>query len=63
MKRLMIIGAGFGQLPAISKAKDMGLYTIAVDRDPNAIGMKYADIALPIDVIDIPNIITILIAA
>lgn len=53
----MIIGAGFGQLPAISKAKDMGLYTIAVDRDPNAIGMKYADIALPIDVIDIPNII------
>ena len=52
MKSLMIIGAGFGQIPAILKAKEMGLKVIALDKNPNAIGMRYADTALNIDVID-----------
>ncbi len=48
----MIVGAGFGQIPAIEKALEMGLEVITVDRDPNAVGMKLATHAYPIDIID-----------
>lgn len=53
----MILGASILQLPAIRKAKEMGLEVIAVDMDPNAIGFKEADINLVISTIDIPNAI------
>ena len=43
MKRLMIVGASVLQLPAILKAKEMGLYVGVVDYNPQAIGIQYAD--------------------
>lgn len=43
MKRLLIIGASVLQLPAIQKAKEMGLYVGVVDFNPEAIGIPYAD--------------------
>lgn len=52
MKTIMIVGAGFGQVPAIQTAKSMGLRVVALDRNPNAIGMALADVALPVDVAD-----------
>lgn len=52
MKKIMILGASILQLPAILKAKEMGLKVIAVDMDKNAIGFKYADICLEISTID-----------
>lgn len=39
----MIIGASVLQLPAIQKAKDMGLHVAVVDYNPQAIGIPYAD--------------------
>lgn len=39
----MIIGASVLQLPAIIKAKEMGLHVAVVDFDPKAIGIQYAD--------------------
>lgn len=42
MKSIMILGASILQLPAIVKAKELGLYVIAIDGDPLAIGFKYA---------------------
>lgn len=39
----MIVGAGFEQVPAIQKAREMGIYTIATDLNPDAIGFRYAD--------------------
>lgn len=39
----MIIGASVLQMPAIVKAKQMGLEVAVVDYDPNAVGIKYAD--------------------
>lgn len=39
-KRIMILGAGILQLPAIEKAKQMGLDIIAVDMNPKAIGFR-----------------------
>ncbi len=42
-KKLLILGAGYLQVPGIIKAKHMGYYVIAADRDPNAEGFRYAD--------------------
>ena len=43
MRRLLIIGASALQVPAIVKAKEMGLYVAVADYDPSAIGIQYAD--------------------
>ena len=43
MKRLMIVGASVLQLPAIIKAKEMGLHVAVVDFNPAAVGIRYAD--------------------
>ena len=42
-KKLFVIAAGKLQVPVIKKAKEMGLYVVASDGDPNAIGLKLAD--------------------
>jgi len=39
----MIVGASLLQLPAILKAKEMGLHVAVVDFNPKAIGIQYAD--------------------
>lgn len=56
-KKIMILGASILQLPAILKAKEMGLIVIAVDKDKNAIGFKDADVCLEISTIDIPKVV------
>lgn len=43
MKKIMIVGASVLQLPAILKAKEMGLHVAVVDFNPQAIGIQYAD--------------------
>ena len=43
MKKLMIVGASVLQLPAILKAKEMGLHVAVVDYNPHAVGISYAD--------------------
>lgn len=43
MKKIMIIGAGRSQTPAIITAKKKGLVTIAIDGDSDAPGLKLAD--------------------
>lgn len=43
MKKLMIVGASVLQLPAILKAKEMGLEVAVVDFNPEAVGIEYAD--------------------
>ena len=52
MKRLMVIGASVLQLPAIKKAKEMGLYVAVVDYNPQAIGISYADKFYEVSTID-----------
>ncbi|MGL5720802.1 MAG: alpha-hydroxy-acid oxidizing protein [Brevinema sp.] len=48
-KRIVIIGAGELQVPIIRTAKEMGIYTIVVDRDPNAPGFAHADLRVQAD--------------
>lgn len=52
MKRVLIIGAGFLQSFVIRKAKEMGYYTFAIDKNPNSIGFLYADEYGIIDIVD-----------
>ncbi|MCS7204235.1 MAG: alpha-hydroxy-acid oxidizing protein [Leptospiraceae bacterium] len=42
-KTLIIIGGGILQVPLIETAKEMGLFTIVMDMDPQAPGMLIAD--------------------
>lgn len=58
MKKLMILGASILQLPAIEKAKEMGLEVVAVDMDPDAIGFQIPGIIKEeISTIDTPAIV------
>ncbi|WP_100010089.1 ATP-grasp domain-containing protein [Lentibacillus sediminis] len=52
MKKILIIGAGFLQSFMISKAQKMGYYTIAIDKNPNSIGFKYANEYGVVDIVD-----------
>lgn len=56
-KNILIIGGGFGQLPAIEISKSIGLYVHVVDANLKAIGMNLADEAHHIDVLDCNKIV------
>ncbi len=49
-KKLLVLAAGILQVPVIKKAKEMGIYVIAADGDPNAVGLKYADKAIVVNI-------------
>lgn len=52
-KTIMIIGGGLLQTPAVQAAKKMGHQVIVTDYNPNALGMKYADIPIVMSTRDI----------
>lgn len=52
MKKLMIMGAGIYQVPLIKKAKEMGIYTIAVSIPGKYPGFAVADEACHINTVD-----------
>jgi biotin carboxylase len=52
-KGILIVSAGIMQIPAIKKARELGYFVIATDRNPEAVGFKLADISIAIDSKDI----------
>ena len=52
MKKVLIVGAGFLQDFVIRRARELGYYTIAIDGNPNAVGLKHADKSAAINIID-----------
>ena len=56
MKRILIVGASDFQLPAIIKAKEMGLYVGVADFNSNAVGIPYADEFFYVSTIDAEGI-------
>ena len=42
-RRLLVLGAGPAQLGLLAAARERGLFVIALDRDPAAVGFRYAD--------------------
>jgi len=55
-RRILILGAGIMQGPAIRTAKEMGLETAVIDGDPNAPLAAEADRFEPVDLKDLPKI-------
>jgi biotin carboxylase len=54
VERLLVLGAGAGQLGLLAAARARGLFVIAVDRDPRAPGFQYADRRAIVSVEDEP---------
>ena len=42
-KRLLVLGAGPAQLGLLAAAREHGLFVVAADRDPGAVGFAFAD--------------------
>jgi biotin carboxylase len=57
MSKLLIIGAGILQMPAIQKAKEMGLEVAVVDINPSAPGISFADHFFKISTVDEKEIV------
>lgn len=51
-KKIMILGAGFGQLPFIKKAIELGYYVITLDYLPDNIGHKFSHQAVNCSTVD-----------
>ena len=59
MKKLLILGANPETVSLVEKAKDMGIYTIVTDYDPNAFAKKYADKAENVNAIDVDGLVNL----
>jgi len=55
-KRLLVLGAGAGQLGLLEAARQRNLFVVAVDRNPAASGFRFADRRAIISVEDEPQI-------
>ena len=49
MRSVLFVGAGRHQRRAILRARELGLRVVAVDRNPDALGLREADVAEPVD--------------
>lgn len=58
-KKIMILGGSILQLPMIRRAKEMGLYTIVLDYNSNAIGFNESDKSYTVSTNDIEGAIKI----
>jgi biotin carboxylase len=56
-KTVLFVGAGRHQRRAILRAKELGLRVAAVDRNPEALGLKEADIAKVVDFSDVDAVL------
>ncbi len=56
MKTILLLGAGIEQTLAIDEAKRLGYKVIACDQNPNAKGLKIADIGVVCDINDVKQL-------
>ncbi len=57
MKTVLFLGAGRHQRAAILRAKELGLRVAAIDGNPDALGLKDADVAEVVNFVEIPKAI------
>ncbi len=57
MKTVLFLGAGRHQRAAILRAKELGLRVAAIDGNPDALGLKDADVAGVVNFVEIPKAI------
>jgi len=56
-KTVLFVGAGRHQRRAIARAQELGLRTVAVDRNPDALGLKVADVGEVVDFVAVDRVI------
>jgi biotin carboxylase len=56
-RTILFLGASVSQLPAIRKARALGLRTVAVDGDPDAVAFAEVDVAETIDFSDVDAVV------
>jgi biotin carboxylase len=56
---VLFVGAGRHQRRAIARARELGLRTVAVDRNPEALGFAEADEFEVVDFTDVPGVIDV----
>jgi biotin carboxylase len=59
MKKVLFVGAGRHQRRGILRAKQLGLQVVAVDRNPDAVGLPHADVPEVIDFQDVDAVVAI----
>jgi biotin carboxylase len=59
VQTVLFVGAGRHQRRAIERAKQLGLRAIAVDRNPEAVGLPYADVAHVVDFADVEGVLEV----
>ena len=59
LKTILMLGAGLEQAIAIKEAKKLGLNVVACDQDKNALGFKYADVSIVIDITNIDLVLDV----
>jgi biotin carboxylase len=58
-KTVLFVGAGRHQRRAIARARELGVRTVAVDRNPDALGFAEADAFEVVDFSDVPAVIEV----
>ncbi len=58
-KRILILGASFSYIGSIVAAKEMGVEVLVTDKNPCAPGLRYADIPLNVDIINVEECIKV----
>jgi biotin carboxylase len=58
-KTVLFVGAGRHQRRAIGRAQELGLRVVAVDRDPDALGLQAADVGEVVDFRDVAGVIDV----
>jgi biotin carboxylase len=56
---LVVLGASVSQVPALRRAREAGIRTVAVDGDPQAVGWSVADVREIVDFRDIDAVVEI----
>ena len=59
VKTVLFVGAGRHQRRAILRAKQLGLRVVAVDRNPEAVGLEHADEGHVVDFVDVASVIEV----
>ena len=57
MKKVLILGANAETVSLIKKAKEMGLYTIVTDNNPNAFAKRFADQPENVNAMDVDGLV------
>ena len=58
-RKLLLLGASYYQIPAITAAQKLGYHVIALDKNPFAAANPFADEAYTVDIVDAQSVLKV----